>query len=258
MKNKSMGTFLAELRKEKGITQRELAEFLNVSDKTISHWERDENSPDLSVIPILAEYFGVSCDELIKGERSSENNPSNSHSSSNLTYDSENFVKNLNKEKISKAYSKHKILCIASIFVSVFFIAASMLVIKIVNAIDYSRDFEEIAFVFSMVFFPCLCILLTFISKHLFMNTLRSCNLESTETRKWKRKANLVCISPIIYSALVIFILVKILMPVPSIQSAESLTTTIPVSVEPNASAAAPYYDYADASVPFTGSISVY
>ncbi len=72
MNNRSMGSFLSELRKEKGITQRELAEILNVSAKTISHWERDEHSPDLSIIPLLAEFFGVSCDELIKGERKAE------------------------------------------------------------------------------------------------------------------------------------------------------------------------------------------
>lgn len=254
MNNKTLGEFLAELRKEKGITQRELAEFLNVSDKTISHWERDENSPDLSVIPILAEYFGVSCDELIKGERKVENT---SVDYSPCSFQTAEKNPHEDERKIHKAYSKHKIFCIASIFISVFFIAASMLVIKIVNVIDYSRDFENIAFVFSMVFFPCLCILLTFISRHLFMNTLRSCDFERTEIRKWKIRANLVCLFPAVYSAVVIFILVRILMPVPSVHLTEPLTTTIPVSVEPNVSAAAPY-DEADISVPFTGSVSVY
>ena len=40
-----------------------------VSDKTISHWERDESVPDISLIPVIAEIFSVSCDELLKGER---------------------------------------------------------------------------------------------------------------------------------------------------------------------------------------------
>ena len=69
MTNKSIGNFLAELRKEKGLTQKEIADFLNVSDKTVSHWECDKYSPDLSVIPILAEFFGVTCDEILRGER---------------------------------------------------------------------------------------------------------------------------------------------------------------------------------------------
>ena len=69
MSNKSIGSFLSELRKEKGITQRDLADYLGVSDKTISHWECDKYSPDISVIPILAEYFDVTCDEILTGER---------------------------------------------------------------------------------------------------------------------------------------------------------------------------------------------
>lgn len=245
MNSKSMGTFIAELRKEKGITQRELAEFLNVSDKTISHWECDENSPDLSVIPIIAEYFGVTCDELLKGERKEE-----SVSPDKLQYNPQTAEKDPaeSKIRINKAYSKHKIFCIASIFISVFFIAASMLIIKIVEMIEYSRDFENIAFVFSMVFFPCLCILLTFISKHMFMNTLRSCNFESTEIKKWKTKANLVCVAPIIYSAAVIFILVKMLMPVPS--ALEPHRMTVPSSVTPDSSEAVPYDAYT--TVPFS------
>lgn len=51
------------------MTQKELAEKLNISDKTVSRWERDDGAPDLSVIPVLAEIFGVSCDELLRGER---------------------------------------------------------------------------------------------------------------------------------------------------------------------------------------------
>lgn len=125
MNNKTLGEFLAELRKEKGITQRELAEFLNVSDKTISHWERDENSPDLSVLPILAEYFGVTCDELLKGEKNKKDEPV--FSPSTVAHNFENRVKYDNHAIISNAYSRHKIFSVASIFISVFFIAASML-----------------------------------------------------------------------------------------------------------------------------------
>ena len=66
---KSIGAFITALRKANGLTQRDLAEKINVSDKTISRWERDENAPDLSAIPVLAEIFGVTCDELLCGER---------------------------------------------------------------------------------------------------------------------------------------------------------------------------------------------
>ena len=69
MERKTMGSFIAALRKAKGMTQRELAERLNVSDKAVSRWERDENAPDLSLIPVIAEIFGVTADELLRGDR---------------------------------------------------------------------------------------------------------------------------------------------------------------------------------------------
>ena len=69
MEKKTIGTFIAALRKADGLTQRELAEKLNVSDKAVSRWERDESLPDLSMIPVIAELFHVTADELLCGER---------------------------------------------------------------------------------------------------------------------------------------------------------------------------------------------
>jgi len=71
MEKKTIGGFISALRKASGMTQKDLAEKLNVSDKTVSRWECDEGSPDLSLIPVIAEIFGVSCDELLRGERRS-------------------------------------------------------------------------------------------------------------------------------------------------------------------------------------------
>lgn len=69
MERKTMGSFIAALRKANGMTQKELAERLHVSDKSVSRWERDEGVPDLALIPVIAEVFGVTCDELLRGER---------------------------------------------------------------------------------------------------------------------------------------------------------------------------------------------
>lgn len=69
MAKNSIGQFIAALRKANGMTQQEVAERLNVSNKAVSRWERDECAPDLSLIPAIAEMFGVTCDELLKGER---------------------------------------------------------------------------------------------------------------------------------------------------------------------------------------------
>lgn len=71
MEKKTIGGFIAALRKANGMTQRDLAERLNVSDKTVSRWERDDGAPDLAAIPAIAEIFGVTCDELLRGERKS-------------------------------------------------------------------------------------------------------------------------------------------------------------------------------------------
>ncbi len=71
MEKKTIGGFIAALRKANGMTQKDLAERLNVSDKTVSRWERDDGAPDLAVIPVIAEIFDVTCDELLRGERKS-------------------------------------------------------------------------------------------------------------------------------------------------------------------------------------------
>ena len=72
MEKKTLGKFISALRKANGMTQKELGEKLFVSDKTVSRWECDECTPELSLIPSIAEIFGITADELLRGER---NNP---------------------------------------------------------------------------------------------------------------------------------------------------------------------------------------
>lgn len=72
MDQKKIGSFLKELRKEKGITQEEFAENLNVSGRTVSRWETGVNMPDISLLVDIAEFFDVSIPEIINGERKSE------------------------------------------------------------------------------------------------------------------------------------------------------------------------------------------
>ena len=72
MEKATIGSFIAILRKANGMTQKELAEKLNVSDKTISRWERDECAPDLTLIPVIADLFHVTTDELLRGRKAPE------------------------------------------------------------------------------------------------------------------------------------------------------------------------------------------
>jgi transcriptional regulator with XRE-family HTH domain len=60
-----MGEIISTLRKEKGMTQKELADRLNLTDKAVSKWERDAACPDTQLLPKLAEIFGVSIEDLM-------------------------------------------------------------------------------------------------------------------------------------------------------------------------------------------------
>ena len=72
MEKKTIGKFISALRRANGMTQKQLGEKLYVSDKTVSRWEREECTPELSLIPAIAEIFGITTDELLRGERNSE------------------------------------------------------------------------------------------------------------------------------------------------------------------------------------------
>ena len=67
-----IGEFLKELRKEKGLTQEQLAEQFNVSRRSVSRWETGSNLPDLSILVELAEFYDVDIKEIIDGSRKSE------------------------------------------------------------------------------------------------------------------------------------------------------------------------------------------
>ena len=69
MNQYSVGRFIAKLRKEKNLTQRDLAEKLGITNQAVSKWERGENLPDISILMELAKIFNVTVDELLKGER---------------------------------------------------------------------------------------------------------------------------------------------------------------------------------------------
>lgn len=64
------GKLISEIRKEKGLTQKQLAERLGVSDRTISKWERGAGFPDVSLLTPLADILGCSVTELLNGTRS--------------------------------------------------------------------------------------------------------------------------------------------------------------------------------------------
>lgn len=67
-----IGAFLRELRKEKELTQEQLAEKFGVSSRSVSRWENGNTMPELGILVELADYYEVDIKEIIDGERKSE------------------------------------------------------------------------------------------------------------------------------------------------------------------------------------------
>ncbi len=100
-----IGSFLKELRKEKGLTQEQAAEKLNVSGRTVSRWETARNMPDISLLAEIAELYEVSIPEIINGERKSENMNEETRETAEVmaTYaksEKETMIKNIRNESI--------------------------------------------------------------------------------------------------------------------------------------------------------------
>lgn len=68
MDNETLGIYIARARKAKGLTQKELAERLHVTDKAVSKWETRRGYPDIKVLPVLAAELGISLAELLQAQ----------------------------------------------------------------------------------------------------------------------------------------------------------------------------------------------
>lgn len=77
LSKQTMGEFLALLRRANGFTQQEVADKLNISNRTLSSWETDRTTPDILLLPAIADLYGVTVDELLRCERSTDNSADN-------------------------------------------------------------------------------------------------------------------------------------------------------------------------------------
>ncbi|MDR2952536.1 MAG: helix-turn-helix transcriptional regulator [Treponema sp.] len=75
MYKKMLGDTIYRLRKEKGLSQSELGEFVGVSNKAVSKWETYEANPDITLLPLLAQALGVTTDELLTDIKAEKNDP---------------------------------------------------------------------------------------------------------------------------------------------------------------------------------------
>lgn len=122
MDTKKIGEFLKTLRKEKGLTQEQLAEILYVSGRTVSRWETGTNLPDLSILIQMAEFYNLEVKEILDGERRSEN--MDKELKETLSQVAE--YNKLEKEKVMKAGN--------TAFSMMFVVCAAMIVIQLLMA----------------------------------------------------------------------------------------------------------------------------
>ena len=97
------GEFLKTVRRKKGLTQKQLAEKLNVSDKVISKWEVGDSFPDYSLLPNLSQILEVEIQEILNGEFSpKENKEENSKVKNKESVNTNNyvFVTNVNEPNL--------------------------------------------------------------------------------------------------------------------------------------------------------------
>ncbi len=114
-----IGAFLKMLRTEKSMTQEQLAEHFNVSNRTVSRWETGSNMPDLSMLTELADFYDVDIREIIDGERKSE-------TMNNETKDTLKKVAEYTNEEKKKLKSKMLNLSAATLLLFIFYMLLDM------------------------------------------------------------------------------------------------------------------------------------
>lgn len=137
METKSIGKFIAMLRKEKAYTQSELAEKLGVSNKTISNWENEVSYPDLTLIPLIADLFNVTADELLRGSRKEEQVAYNTE---NDKYDAVNKIKHNLEKNLMNKYSNYVYISIAIFICAFIFIVLGFKLLEENNGIYIENE----------------------------------------------------------------------------------------------------------------------
>ena len=136
MNQVKIGKFIAEMRKEQNLTQKQLADKLGISDRTISKWECGKGMPDVGLMIPLCEEIKINVNELLSGERLSENHYSKRAEENMMRLIEENG----NKKKREMMYALTYGLAIVMV--------AVLLVVSL-----WTQGFSITA----QGFFPCLC-----------------------------------------------------------------------------------------------------
>lgn len=131
MDYEKIGNFIHLKRKEKGLTQRELAEKIGVTDKAVSKWERGLGAPDISILEILAQSLGISVIEILKGDNILQKDLPDDKMVINVL----NYSKEQNKKKIKRMLER--VIAFIIIFISVI-----LLILNIESIIRLNKKYE--------------------------------------------------------------------------------------------------------------------
>lgn len=129
MDKEKTGQLITELRKEKGMTQKQLAEALNVTDKAVSKWERGLSFPDISMLEPLSELLDISIMELLAGERQDEDEPMSREKAEDLI----NASVELGDEEIRHKKEKSRFIIILLIVITMLLISLTLNVISLLG-----------------------------------------------------------------------------------------------------------------------------
>lgn len=174
MDAKKFGTFIVTLRKENNMTQVELAQKLQVTDKAVSKWERGLGFPDINTIEPLADALGVSVLEIMRSERIAETEITQDTASAALT-DTFELV------KLQRKAERKSILKIAG------GVAACLFLIFLIDGMGWLG--------FAMVYFPVIC-LLSGIALLIY--------------GVWRKKNKLPCLQTFVLAAVMLLILIAV------------------------------------------------
>ena len=137
MEKQTIGQFLSALRRSNGYTQQDVAEKLGVSNKTVSCWERDAYSPDISVIPAIAELYGVTCDEILRAKRApAKQDASDDDEAAKITASAEKAEKEASAifdNMLARYDNTHKIATAAALFAVLFSVFAAAVTISLAD-----------------------------------------------------------------------------------------------------------------------------
>ncbi len=204
MEKKTMGSFMAALRKANGLTQQQVADKLNVSNKTVSKWECNEGYPEISMLPMIAELYSVSVDELLRGERIVKE-----YSKENIDVKSEERIKYL----IEKAMIKFTNNSIISIVLGV------VALILAYTICDIVYDYNVLWIGYVIILILCsVSITIALIAFNNFTSSLHNENIVEKEIVKDNVKKCITYITVVAFLAMVTLLglILDILLDAPS------------------------------------------